>query len=76
MPKEPDVNDLFELYRHLQNLMTYHVEIDETLKELSFSESHPQDFDPIETAASAIIETCDEIQKIVDPQRCHCCQLA
>ena len=73
---EPDASDLFALYTHLQNLMTHHVEIDASLKELSLNQSKPQEFELIENAASAIIDTCNQIEKVVTPPRCNCCQLA
>ena len=76
MSKDQDVSNLFELYALLQNLMRYHVEIDERLKELSSTPPQPDDFEPIKTAATAIINTCDEIEKTVKSPGCpQCCQV-
>ena len=67
--------DLFELYALLQNLMDYHVQIDEKVKELSATPSQPGEFESIKNTATAIINTCDEIEKCVRPQGCQCCRL-
>ena len=75
MSKSQDVDNLFELYALLQNMMQSHVEIDERLKELSSNIPKPDDFEPIKTAATAIIKACDEIEKSVKPPRCQCCQV-
>ena len=75
MSKSEDVDNLFELYAQLQNLMRFHVEIDERLKELSASPPKPDDFEPIKTAATAIINTCGEIEKSIKPPGCQCCRL-
>ena len=74
MSKDQDVSNLFELYVLLQNLMRYYVEIDGKLKELSSSPPQPDEFEPIKSAATAIINTCDEIEKTVRPPGClRCC---
>ena len=67
--------DLFELYALLQNLMDYHVQIDEKVKELSATPSQPDEFESIKNAATAIINTCDKIEKCVKPPGFQCCQL-
>ena len=67
--------DLFELYALLQNLMDYHVQIDEKVKELSATRSQPDEFESIKNTATAIINTCDEIEKCVKPPSCQCCRL-
>ena len=75
MSEDKDVSKLFDLYASLQNLMSYHIQIDEKIKELSASPPQSDDFEPIRAAANAIIQTCDEIKKCVKPQGCQCCQV-
>ena len=75
MSEDKDVSKLFDLYASLQNLMSYHIQIDEKIKELSASPPQSDDFEPIRAAANAIIQTCDEIEKSVKPQGCQCCQV-
>ena len=76
MSKDEDMSKLFDLYALLQNLMSYHMQIDDRVKELAASPPSPNDFEPIKAAASAIISTCDEIEKCVKPQGCsNCCKL-
>ena len=75
MSKEQDMNSLYELYAHLQKLMEYHTKIYETVKELSSTPSQHDEFEPIRNAATAIINTCDEIEKCVRPPACQCCHI-
>ena len=65
---------LFEIYTLLQDLLKFHVNIDNSLKELAFKDS--QDFDVIETTSNAIIETCNKMETCFAPKSCAncCCQ--
>ena len=69
-------DQLFELYSLLQDLMTHHVDIDNTLKELALRDCLPHDFEPIENASSTIIAACEKIEHCFAPKRCAgcCCQ--
>ena len=73
-----DSDLLFELYAHLQDLLKYHQEIDQSLKDLALKDSSlPHDFEPIENASSAIIDTCEKLENHFSPQKCLggcCCQ--
>ena len=58
-----DSDLLFELYAHLQDLLKYHQEIDQSLKDLALKDSSlPRDFQPIENASSSIIDTCEKLE--------------
>ena len=73
MSKDEDMSKLFALYSLLQDLMSYHLEIDNKVKELSTSPPLPDDFEAIKSAANSIVSTCDEIEKCVKPSGCQCC---
>ena len=64
-----DSDLLFELYAHLQDLLKYHQEIDKSLKDLALRDSPlPHDFEPIENASSAIIDTCEKLENHFSPR--------
>ena len=72
-----DSDLLFELYAHLQDLLKYHQEIDQSLKDLALKDSSlPHDFEPIEDTSSAI-DTCEKLENYFSPMK-HlggcCCQ--
>lgn len=69
-----DMDQLFDLYVHLQELMKKHVIIDEAVKELTMTNPQLRDFETIELACMSIIEGCDEIEKCIRPKTC-CCQI-
>ena len=72
MSGEADVDNLFKLYVLLQDLMSQHMIIDETVKEISVSESN-LDLESLVCAASAIITVCQEIEKDLNPSQKNCC---
>ena len=78
MAKQPDATSdhLFEIYTLLQDLLKFHVQIDNSLKELAFKDSDSQDFNDIENTSRAIIETCKKIETNFVPKSCGncCCQ--
>ena len=72
MSHEADVDNLFKLYVLLQDLMSQHMIIDETVKEISVSESK-LDLESLESAATAIITICQELEKDLNPNQKKCC---
>ena len=64
MSHEADVDNLFKLYVHMV--------IDETVKEISVSESK-LDLESLESAATAIITICQELEKDLNPNQKKCC---
>ena len=72
MSHEADVDNLFKLYVLLQDLMSQHMIIDETVKEISVSESKI-DLESLESAATAIITICQELEKDLNPNQKKCC---
>ena len=72
MSHEADVDNLFKLYVLLQDLMNQHMIIDETVKEISVSESK-LDLESLESAATAIITICQELEKDLNPNQKKCC---
>ena len=67
-----DVDNLFKLYVLLQDLMTQHLVIDETVKETSVSEG-TLDLETLESAATAIITICQQLEKDLNPNQKKCC---
>ena len=67
------INQLFELYSLLQNVMKYHEVINEVVKNLPEKDIQPEDFESIEAASGAIIDACNQIESIVGDRKCHCC---
>ena len=81
MAKQTDITSdlLFEVYSKLQDLLKHHLEIDQTLKDMALKvSSQPHDFEPIENAADAIIDTCEKLESYFSPKRClgGCCRQA
>ena len=72
MSHEADVDNLFKLYVLLQDLMNQHMIIDETVKEISISESE-LDLESLDSAATAIITICQELEKDLNPNQKKCC---
>ena len=71
MSKEVDVDNLFKLYVLLQDAMSQHMVIDDVVKEHSVSEAK-LDLESLESAATAIITICQEIEKDFNPKKCCC----
>ena len=67
-----DVDNLFKLYVLLQDLMTQHLVIDETVKETSVAEG-TLDLETLESAATAIITICQQLDKDLNPNQKKCC---
>ena len=61
-----DGDNLFKLYVLLQDLMNQHMIIDETVKNLSVSEGQV-DLEQLDSAATAIISLCKEIEEDFNP---------
>ena len=61
-----DVDNLFKLYVLLQDLMNQHMIIDETVKNLSVSKGQV-DLKQLDSAATAIISLCKEIEEDLNP---------
>ena len=70
------MGELFDLYSSIQNLMKYHVIIDETIKNIALQDNHVHDLEPVEMASCAIIEACNEIEKSLTTQSCCRCHLS
>ena len=67
-----DVDNLFKLYVLLQDLMNQHMIIDETVKNLSVSEGQV-DLEQLDSAATAILSLCKEIEEDFNPNIKKCC---
>ena len=67
-----DVDNLFKLYVLLQDLMTQHMVIDETVKEISISEA-TLDLETLESATTAIINLCQQLEKDLNLNQRKCC---
>ena len=72
MSGEAHVDNLFKLFNLLQDLMAQHMIIDETVKEVSGSESS-LDLESLESAATVVISICEEIEKDLSPNQKKCC---
>ena len=68
-------SQLFEVYVLLQDLMKEHVNINQCLKEISSQNPPAYDFQRIATCAQSIVESCEEMKKILTPTACNCCKL-
>ena len=67
-----DVDNLFKLYVLLQDLINQHMLINETVKNLSVSEDQV-DLEQLDSAATAIISLCKEIEEDFNPNIKKCC---
>ena len=65
---------LFDIYVLLQDLMKEHVNIDQCLKDISFTDPEDSSFKKIATHAELIMQKCTDIEKIVSPGQCCCCK--
>ena len=72
MSDKQEVQNLYKLYVLLQDLMGQHMIIDAAVKEHSVSEDK-LDLDTLESAASAIMNICQEIEKDLSPDSRNCC---
>ena len=72
MPDKQEVQNLYKIYVLLQDLMGQHMIIDAAVKENSVSEDK-LDLDTLESAASAIMNICQEIEKDLSPDSRNCC---
>ena len=72
MSTTSDMDQLFDLYVLLQDLMKKHLIINEAVKELALSEPQLRDFETIELACMSILEGCDAIEKCIRPKGCCC----
>ena len=67
-----DVNNLFNLYVHIQELMNQHLLIDENIKENKLT-TKEIDLESLEAAAANIIGLCQEIENDLNPgKKCNC----
>ena len=72
MSTEAEADSLFNLYDLLQDLMDHHVAIDTSLKELSLKDED-HDLSQIESASTAIIDACTQIENKFKPSKSCCC---
>ena len=72
MSRGEDV-DVFKLYSYIQDLMTKHVSINDSLKELSISQPKARDFESLELSATAIVSMCEDMENSLRSNRCKCC---
>ena len=63
-----DVNNLFNLYVHIQELMNQHLLIDENVKENKLT-TKEIDLESLEAAAANIIGLCQEIENDLNPAK-------
>ena len=63
-----DVNNLFNLYVHIQELMNQHLLIDENIKENKLT-TKEIDLESLEAAAANIIGLCQEIENDLNPAK-------
>ena len=62
---------LFQIYVLLQDLMKEHVNIHQCLQDISFGDPHRE---TITAHAESIVQTCEELKRIVSPSTCICCK--
>ena len=72
MSVETDVHTLFQVYASLQDIMKHHDLINLTLKDISACEDN-HGFATLETAAAAVIEVCEQVEKQFKPKESKCC---
>ena len=66
-----DSEQLFQIYVLLQDLMKEHVNIHQCLQDISFGDPHRETIPP---HAESIVQTCEELKRIVSPSTCICCK--
>ena len=66
-----DSEQLFQIYVLLQDLMKEHVNIHQCLQDISFGDPHRE---TIAAHAESIVQTCEELKRIVSPSTSICCK--